>query len=111
LPDRERFADSITGRPAGKTPGPVACLTVAGLLGTSAALVCGHPRQAPGLSRLGSAGVVGVLAIRGALGLAGKTDIVSPGSSSERFRELDRRIYSPLCLTIAALAVPATTRR
>ncbi len=107
LPDRDRFADTVTGRPAGKTPGPVACLAVAGLLTTSAALVSGHPRQAPGLSRLGSAGVVAVLAGRGALGLAGRTDMVSPGSSSERFRELDRRIYAPICLTIAALAAPA----
>ena len=54
-----------------------------------------------------------VLTTRGALGLAGRTDIVSPGSSSERFRQLDRQVYSPLCLTLAALATPArgTSRR
>lgn len=110
LPDRDRFADTITGRPAGKAPGPGACLAVAGLLGTGAALVAGHPRRAPGLSRAGSAGVVAVLAARGSLGLAGRTDLLAPGSSSERFRELDRRIYAPLCLTLAALAAPAAAR-
>lgn len=107
LPDRERFADSVTGRPAGKAPGALACLAVAGLLGTAAALVDGRPRRAPGLSRVGSAGVVTVLTVRGSLGLAGRTDLLSPGSASERFRELDRRIYAPLCLALAALAAPA----
>lgn len=107
LPDREQFADTIAGRPAGKAPGPAACLAVAGLLGTAAALVSGRPRGAPIISRVGSAGVVGVLGTRGSLGLAGRTDLVAPGSTTERFRELDRRIYAPLCLAIAALAAPA----
>jgi hypothetical protein len=111
LPDHDRFADAITGRPTGRTPGAVACLTVAGLLGAASALVAGHPRSAPRLSRLGSAGVVTVLTVRGSLGLAGRTDLVSPGSSSERFRELDRRIYGPVCLALAALAAPATATR
>lgn len=109
LGDRERFADTVAGRPAAKAPGPGACLAVAGLLGTAAALVSGRPRGAPSISRVGSACVVGVLAVRGALGLAGRTDILAPGSSSERFRELDRRVYAPLCLSIAALAAPAVS--
>lgn len=33
--------------------------------------------------------------------------VISRGSESQRFRRLDRRIYSPLCLTLAALALPA----
>lgn len=107
LPDREQFAETIAGRPAGKAPGPAACLAVAGLLTTAAALVGGRPRTAPAVSRIGSAGVVAVLGTRGALGLAGRTDVIAPGSTSERFRELDRRIYAPLCLAIAALAAPA----
>jgi hypothetical protein len=48
-----------------------------------------------------------VLSVRGVLGVAGRTDLVSPGSSSPRFRALDRKLYSPLYLTIAALAAPA----
>ena len=111
LPDHDRFADAIAGRPTGRTPGPVACLAVAGLLGAASALVAGRPRSAPGLSRLGSAGVVTVLTARGSLGLAGRTDLVAPGSSSERFRELDRRIYGPVCLALAVLAAPATAPR
>jgi hypothetical protein len=109
LPDGERFGETVTGRPESKTPGPVACLAVAGLLATAAALVAGHPRRAPQLRRAGSAGVVAVLTVRGSLGLAGRTDLLSRGSSSERFRELDRRIYAPLCLTIAALAAPSAS--
>ena len=48
-----------------------------------------------------------VLCLRGSLGLGGRTDILSPGSASQRFRRLDRTIYSPLCLGLAALALPA----
>jgi hypothetical protein len=52
--------------------------------------------------------VAAVLSGRGLLGLAGRTDVVSPGSSSARFRRLDRRVYSPLCLALAALTLPAS---
>ena len=51
-----------------------------------------------------------MLADRGALGLAGRTDVLSPGSVSDNFRRLDRRVYSPLCLTLAALSLPAVIR-
>ena len=101
-------AGTISGRSgAAASPGPVACLAVAGLLGTAAALVTGHPRARPGLARTGSAGVTATFALRGALGLAGRTDLLSPGSTSPRFRELDRRYYGPLCLGLAALSAPA----
>jgi hypothetical protein len=103
-------AGTISGRGgASASPGPVACLAVAGLLGTAAALVTGHPRAWAGgrVSRVGSAGVTATFALRGALGLAGRTDLVSPGSTSARFRELDRRYYGPLCLGLAALSAPA----
>jgi hypothetical protein len=36
--------------------------------------------------------------------MAGRTDLVSPGSISPRFRRLDRRYYSPLCLALAMAA-------
>ncbi len=105
--DRRLLTDAVVGSEGDRPPPPSACLTVAGLLGTAAALVAGRPRSAPGLSRVGAGAVVAVLTARGALGLAGRTDVVSPGSSSERFRRLDRRYYSPLCLGLAALATPA----
>jgi hypothetical protein len=101
-------AGTISGRSgASASPGPVACLAVAGLLGTAAALVTGRPRARPGLTRVGSAGVTATFALRGSLGLAGRTDLLSPGSTSARFRELDRRYYGPLCLGLAALSAPA----
>jgi hypothetical protein len=85
---------------------PAACFAVAGLLGVAAGLVAGRPRRAPRLSRLGASTVAGVLATRGAFGMAGRTDLLAPGASSERFRSMDRRVYSPVCLTLAALSVP-----
>jgi hypothetical protein len=110
MSDRRLLTDAVVGSDGDQPPPPAACLTVAALLGTAAALVDGRPRALPRISRLGSAGVVAVLAARGAFGLAGRTDIVSPGSVSEHFRELDRKYYSPLCLTLAALATPAALR-
>jgi uncharacterized protein DUF3995 len=107
LPDREALADEVAGRPDSPPPSPAACLAVAGLLTAAAALVSGRPRSAPGLSRLGAAGVVATLATRGGLGMAGRTDMLVPGSASERFRDRDRRVYAPLCLTLAALSLPA----
>ena len=86
--------------------GPIACFAVAGLLGVAAGLVAGRPRRAPRLSRLGARAVAGVLATRGAFGMAGRTDLLASGASSERFRSMDRRVYSPVCLTLAALSLP-----
>ena len=108
--DRRVLTDAVVGTDGDQPPNAAACLTVAALLGTAAALVDGRPRAAPALSRIGAAGVVAVLATRGALGLAGRTDVVSPGSLSERFRRNDRRLYSPLCLALAALSAPAIRR-
>jgi hypothetical protein len=45
--------------------------------------------------------VASVLAARGILGLAGRTDLVSPGSDSTRFRRNDRAFLAPLCLLLA----------
>jgi hypothetical protein len=97
---RDDLADAVVGTRA--VPGPLTCSSVAAALVTAAALVFGLPRGRPGLRRAGLVGVTAVLGGRGALGLAGATDLVSPGSVSERFRRLDRRLYSPLCLALAA---------
>ena len=107
LGDREALADVIAGRVEADRPSAAACLAVACLLGTAAAFVDGRPRRAPGISRLGAAGVAATLAARGGIGMAGRTDLIARGSVSERFRARDRRIYSPLCLTLAALSLPA----
>jgi hypothetical protein len=111
LKDQAGLADKVAGRSSGSAPSPAACLAVAGLLATAAALVSGRPRRAPGLSRLGAAGVVAAFTVRGGFGLAGRTDILVAGSTSEAFRARDRRIYSPICLTLAALSAPALRSR
>lgn len=105
FPDRAALAGHGTGR--AHVPGAGPCLAVAGLLAAAAGLVAGHPRRAPRIQRGGAAGAVTVLAVRGCLGLAGRTDIVAPGSTSAAFRERDRRFYSPLCLALAVTAAPA----
>jgi hypothetical protein len=107
LADRAALADAVIGRRGGQVPSPAACLLVAGLLATAAALVGGEGSRGSPPRRIGAGAVVGILAARAGCGLAGRTDILSPGSCSPRFRELDRRIYSPLCLALATLALPA----
>ena len=52
--------------------------------------------------------MAGVLGLRGGLGLFGKTDLVSPGSNSERFLRLDRRIYAPLCIALSLGSLAAS---
>jgi hypothetical protein len=101
---RDQLNDTVIGR--GATPSPSACYGVAGLLATAAALVAGLPARRSRLRRIGVSVVAAVLGTRSALGLTGRTDLVSPGSSSPRFRRIDKRVYSPLC---AALAVGAAT--
>jgi hypothetical protein len=110
LSDEGELLDQVVGRPGGSAPSPAACLAVAGCLATAGALVSGRPRRWPALSRVGSTGVVATFSIRGALGLAGRTDLLVAGSSSERFRDRDRKVYAPICLTLAALSAPACRR-
>ena len=109
LGDRATLADAVIGR--ADVPPAAACWGVAGALGAAAEFVAERPRTRPRLRRVGAAGVVLALTGRGLLGLAGRTDVVSPGSSSARFRELDRRRYSPLCIVLAGLALPAVRLR
>ena len=70
-------------------------------------LVAGLPSRDSRVGTLGRATVATVLATRGFLGLAGRTDLVSPGSDSPRFRRNDRAPFAPLCLALAAGAAPA----
>jgi hypothetical protein len=101
FPDRAALADAVIG--AAEVPGPRACFAVSGALGAAAALAAGWPARHPGLRRAGTSAAAAVLAARGVLGLAGRTRLVSPVSVSARFTRLDRRVYSPLCLTLAGL--------
>jgi uncharacterized protein DUF3995 len=103
--DRDQLADSVVGSAA--VPGAAACFAVATALGTGAALVSNVPRVAAMPRRAGLLGMAAIFGARGGLGLIGRTDIVSPGSASDRFRQLDRRFYAPLCLVLAAGALAA----
>jgi hypothetical protein len=100
---RDALNDAVIGRTS--TPPPSACFAVAGALTAAASLVADVPRLPRWLQRLGVTGAAVVLASRAALGFAGRTDAVSPGSASPRFRQLDRRCYAPLCLVLAAGAL------
>ncbi len=113
LRDRETLARNVLGvesssgprRPDPRaTPGIAACYAVAAALTTAAALVDGHPRSRPALRQRALRTVVAVLGARGALGVAGRTHVVVPFATGATFTRLDRRVYGPLCLSLAVLA-------
>jgi hypothetical protein len=101
--DRDQLNDTVVGRTA--TPSPAACYGVAGLLTAAGALVAGLPTRQGWIRRTGVKTVAIVLGSRAALGFAGKTDVVSPGSVSPKFTAMDKRVLSPLCLALAVGAV------
>jgi hypothetical protein len=96
---REELADAVIGCPT--VPSPTACYAVALALFAASALVSDVPVGPRRLRRLGRVVVGGTLAVRGFAGLCGRTDVLSPVSTSPRFRRLDRQIYSPLCVALA----------
>jgi hypothetical protein len=100
---RSELADAVIGRRT--VPSSSACYGVAAALAVAAMLVEDAPPMPLRVRRVGLDGVAGVLALRGIVGLAGATALLSPGSVSPRFRRLDRRVYSPLCLALAAGAL------
>ena len=106
--DREQLNDTVIGRDA--TPSPTACYAVAGLLVTAGALVAGLPSVDSRLRRFGVGTVAAVLGTRAVLGFAGRTDLVSPGSVSEKFRDTDKRYLSPLCMVLALGAARSLRR-
>jgi len=101
LGGRRELADAVVGQT--DVPSPAACAAVAAALGAGAVLLEGGGS----LRRPGARALLGAFGLRGALGIAGHTDVLSPGSTSRRFRELDRRVYSPVCLALALLTLPA----
>jgi Protein of unknown function (DUF3995) len=111
MASRAELSRAVLGSRGLQRGGAAACYTVAGALGTAAALVAGWPKRAGRPRRVAVAGIAAVLAGRGALGLAGRTDLVSPVSTGQAFRRLDRRYYSPLCLTLSALTALSLRRR
>jgi Protein of unknown function (DUF3995) len=100
FPTVAEMHDAVIGRRV--QPSPASCDAVAGLLVAAAAVTAGLPTGRSRLRRVAAVGVAAVLTTRGGFGLAGRTDMLVPGSTSTRFRRLDRRIYAPLCLALAA---------
>ena len=99
---KERFNDAVVG--ADVTPPALGTYAVAAALSGAAGLLAtattGHGRVA----RTGSGAVAIGLGVRAAFGLAGRTDVLVPGSDSETFRRLDRRFFAPPCLALGASA-------
>lgn len=86
-------------------PGPLACGVVAGLLGSAAVLVAGVGLfdQSAWPWRIGCMGVAAVLGLRG---VAGYFDArVRPEIVGQPYERLNRRLYSPACLGLAAAIV------
>ena len=97
---RDELADSVIGTT--EVPSAPACMAVASAL-TAAALVTAGVVPLPGrLRRLVLRVVASTLATRGIAGALGRTSALSPGSESPNFLRLDKRLYSPLCLWLAA---------
>ena len=107
VPFRSRadLADSVVGCP--QMPGPAACQLVAVSLLGAGALTVDLPVFPPRARRIGRAVVATTLIARGVIGLAGRTDLVSPASTSPKFRRLDRAVYAPLCLALGAAVATA----
>lgn len=118
--DRELLAEAVLGvtsgpgHPASRRdpfPSPSACYAVAGALAGAAGVVGGAPLVPPAVRRLGVRCVVGVLGVRGVLGVTGLTRLAVPVATGPVFVRLDRRVYGPLCLLLAACSSRALLSR
>ena len=105
---RNELADAVVGSTV--VPPPMACFAVAGALATGTALVADvMPLPVP-VRRASLVGMAAIFVVRSALGFSGKTALVSPGSDSERFVRLDRRIYAPICIGLSIGTVVSMSR-
>lgn len=103
---RADLADAVGG--SDTVPGPAACFAVAGALLGAAGVVTGAVRTGAPVLRAGAATVAVAFAARAVMGVTGATVLVAPGgTTSERFRRLDHRLYAPLCAAIALTTLPA----
>ena len=107
---RQELARNVVGRPDGDLPPIFAPLSilVAAMLGVAAHLVAAKADLVPaglpdGLVSAGAWGVAAVLFVRGVAGLVQSG--LELGDAPARYRSLDLRVYSPLCLALAALIV------
>ena len=101
--DHLSLADTVAGTSA--VPGAPECFAVAGSLLGAATLVMDVLPLNPRLRGVGVAGAALVLGARGVLGVLGRTGTIVPWTPSERFTNLDKRYYGPLCLALSAGAL------
>jgi hypothetical protein len=97
---REQLADSVVGR--SEVPPLGACMAVASALALAAVLVTGVVPLPRRLRTIALRTVASILVTRGVAGAVGQTAALSPGSDSDTFQRLDKKIYAPLCLWLAA---------
>lgn len=97
--DRGELADAVIGRST--VPSLRACFSVASLLAVGTTVVLDLSPMPKKLRKWALVLMATVLALRSVAGFAAKTSLLSKGSNSERFRRLDRQLYSPLCLLLA----------
>ncbi|MGW3041863.1 DUF3995 domain-containing protein [Kitasatospora sp. NPDC001159] len=99
----EEFADAVVGTGDGVPPAR-ACLAVAGLLGAASYLVGAEAGVLPrvGPRRLRRAGVRTVAGVLLARGVGGPVVFGRVSERTERFRRLNVRYYSPLCVALGA---------
>ena len=107
---RQELARNVVGRPDGDLPPIYAPLSilVAAMLGAAAHLVAAKADLVPaglpdGVVSAGAWGVAAVLFVRGVAGFVQSG--FELGDAPVRYRSLDLRLYSPLCLALASLIV------
>lgn len=97
---REQLTDSVIG--GDEFPPLLACFAVASALVLAAVLVAGLVPIPSRIRKIALRVIAATLATRGIAGALGRTSMLSPGSVSPTFIRLDKKIYAPLCLWLAA---------
>ena len=99
----DELADLVVGRRP--MPSPAACASVAGALavaaGMTARAACGRPGRLTDRSQAVATIVSGALMARGVGGVV--ADLAGVVDATPAFRRWNRRLYNPLCLTLAIL--------
>ena len=94
-------------------PGPTACATVAAALavaaGATACAASGRPGRLTHHSRTMASVVSASLLVRGVGGIA--ADLAGKVDATPAFRRWNRRLYNPLCVTLAILVTVSRRSR
>lgn len=105
--DLHQLNDQVVGQQV--APSPASCYAVAAMLAVAAVSVERAARGSSPMGRLATIGCSAVLGTRAGLGFTGRTHLAVPGSTSAAFRRNDRRVFAPLCATLALGAAYVAT--